>query len=196
MSARRPHRSVLLAGLAALLAVTSCTADPTVAQTATSAAPAPVVAACPDLPRAGPVEGGLPDLTLPCLGEGPDVRLSDLRGVPTVVNVWAAWCTNCAREMPLFAKAVETYGERVRFFGIHYKASRDQGLASHGDFGVPFPSVHDADGDRIVQELGATAPPQTFFVDATGRVTGREIGEVTSSREMAELIERHLGVSP
>lgn len=193
MSARR--HLVHLVGLVALLALTSCTTDPTVAGTATTAAPAPAVAACPDLPRADPVEGGLPDLTLPCLGEGSDVRLSDLRGVPTVVNVWAAWCTNCAREMPLFAKAVATYGERVRFFGIHYKATREQGLASQDDFGVPFPSVHDADGDLIVQRLRATAPPQTFFVDGAGRVTGREIGEVTSSRELAELIERYLGVS-
>ena len=149
----------------------------------------------PDLEPAAPVDGGLPDLELPCLGEGPALNLADLRGVPTVVNVWAAWCTNCEREMPLFAAARARAGDRVRFLGVHYKAPRDYGLQSEVDFGVPFPSVHDEDGDRVVRELGAYAPPQTFFVAADGRVVGRKIGEIASGRELAVLVEEHLEVS-
>jgi thiol-disulfide isomerase/thioredoxin len=163
---------------------------------ASSSAPATGAAhACPSLERAAPVEGGLPDLELPCLSDGPSVNLADLRGVPTVVNVWAAWCTNCDREMPLFADAVERAGERVRFFGVHYKAARDFGLQSVEDFGVPFPSVHDEDGDLVVQRLGAYAPPQTFYVTADGQVAGRKLGEITSQREFDRLVERYLGVS-
>jgi thiol-disulfide isomerase/thioredoxin len=150
---------------------------------------------CPSLERAAPVEGGLPDLELPCLGDGPSVNLADLRGVPTVVNVWAAWCTNCDREMPLFADAVRRAGDRVRFFGVHYKAARDFGRQSVEDFGVPFPSAHDGDGDLVVQRLGAYAPPQTFYVTADGQVAGRKIGEITSQREFDRLVERYLGVS-
>lgn len=149
---------------------------------------------CPELPRAKPVDGGLPALRLPCLGDGPDVRLSDLRGTPTVVNVWAAWCINCDREMPLFTRAVSDYGDQVRFLGVHYKASRAAGLASEVDFGVPFWSVHDEDGDRVVRGLRAGAPPQTLFVDADGRVVGRKVGEIRSQQEMRELVERYLGV--
>ncbi len=159
-----------------------------------SAEPAREVAPCPDLPRQEPVEGGLPPLTLPCLGEGPDVRLSDLRGKPTVVNVWAAWCVNCDREMPLFAAAKDQLGDQVQFFGIHYKADRGYGLQSQADFGVPFPSVHDEDGDKVVSALHATAPPYTFFVDADGTIVGREIGEIRSEQELLGLIERHLSV--
>lgn len=150
---------------------------------------------CPALEPAEPVEGGLPDLELPCLGDGPPVNLADLRGLPTVVNVWAAWCTNCEREMPLLADAQEKAGDRVRFFGVHYKAPRAFGLQSETDFGVPFPSVHDEDGDRVVREMGAYAPPQTFFVAADGRVAGRAIGEITSAEKLASLVRRHLGVS-
>ena len=123
------------------------------------------------------------------------MRLSDLRGVPTVVNVWAAWCTNCEREMPLFAEAVTLAGADVRFVGVHYKASREQGLAAEQRFGVPFASVHDEDGDLVARRLRATAPPQTLFVTADGRVAGREIGEIDSLREMRELVQRHLGVA-
>lgn len=183
--------------LLVVLLLVACTSS---ADEAVDVAPVPSPAAsaavgpCPDLPPAEPRADGLPDLELPCLGDGPAVRLSDLRGVPTVVNVWAAWCTNCAREMPLFAEMAARAGEDVRFFGVHFKATRDQGLQSQADFGTPFPSVHDEDGDLVVRRLGAYAPPQTFFVTADGRVAGREIGEITSRRELERLLQRHLGV--
>ena len=44
---------------------------------------------CPSTPTVRPRPGGLPDLTLPCLGGGRAVRLSALRGTPTVLNLWA-----------------------------------------------------------------------------------------------------------
>ena len=149
---------------------------------------------CPQLDRAQPRDDGLPDLELPCLEDGPAVNLADLRGTPTVLNVWAAWCTNCDREMPLFADAMDRAGERLRFFGVHYKATREQGLASEDDFGVPFPSAHDGDGDLTVARLGAYAPPQTFFVSADGKVVGRKVGEITSQDELDGLVEQYLGV--
>jgi cytochrome c biogenesis protein CcmG, thiol:disulfide interchange protein DsbE len=149
---------------------------------------------CPELPRAKPRADGLPDAALDCLGAGPKVRLSDLRGTPMVLNVWAAWCPNCDREMPLMADAQREAGSRLRFFGVHYKAARDYGLRSAADFGVTFPSVHDEDGDLIVRELQAFAPPQTYFVTADGRIAGRKIGEIQTSKELDALIKQYLGV--
>ncbi len=192
-------------GLAALLALGACTSsagpdagadDTSPARTTTkSKAAAAGSESCPRLARAEPRKDGLPDLELPCLGDGPAVRLSDLRGVPTVLNVWAAWCPNCDREMPLFADAEQRAGDAVRFFGIHYKATRAQGLQSEGDFGVPFPSVHDEDGDLTTKALRPLlGPPQTFFITADGRVAGREAGEITSSRQLDQLVKRYLGV--
>jgi cytochrome c biogenesis protein CcmG/thiol:disulfide interchange protein DsbE len=149
---------------------------------------------CPSLEPAEPVDGGLPDLELPCLGGGSPVNLADLRGTPMVLNVWAAWCVNCDREMPLFARAMAEGGDRVRFFGVHYKAAEKYGERSAADFGVPFPSVHDEDGDKVAQALKATAPPQTLFVSADGKVMGREVGEITSQAELDGLVRRYLGV--
>jgi len=182
------------AALVVVLPLVACT-SPTTERVDVAPAPRAATGPCPDLERVAPRAGGLPDLELPCLGDGPAVRLSDLRGVPTVVNVWAAWCTNCDREMPLFADAVERAGDDVRFFGIHYKATREQGLQSEADFGVPFPSAHDEDGDLVVAAIRAYAPPQTFFVTADGRLAGRRIGEITSQRELDRLVQRYLGVT-
>ena len=48
---------------------------------------------------------GLPSVTYPCLGYGPDVNLSTLRGMPLVINVWASWCPPCIAEMPILTSA-------------------------------------------------------------------------------------------
>lgn len=91
---RAPATLLSVALMAPVLS--ACTSGRETSQARTSAsgagvpAPAPRVEPCPSLPAQEPVEGGLPPLRLPCLGNGPDARLSDLRGQPTVLNVWAA----------------------------------------------------------------------------------------------------------
>ncbi|HSR26672.1 MAG TPA: TlpA disulfide reductase family protein [Candidatus Eisenbacteria bacterium] len=187
-----------LLGAALLLSACGGQAAPPAAPTAVGKLPAVSLAdspACPTVPHVAPRADGLPPLALPCLGAGPAVRVSDLRGVPLVVNVWAAWCTNCPREMPLFAAAQRAAGHRLRFFGVHYKAGRDQALAAAKDFGVPFPSVQDEDGDRVTRMLRVPGPPTTLFVTADGRLAGRKIGEIRSQKELRSLIQQYLGVS-
>jgi thiol-disulfide isomerase/thioredoxin len=153
-----------------------------------------VVPSCPDLPHRTTPAGGLPDLELPCLGAGPAVRLADLRGTPTVLNVWAAWCTICDKEMPVLASAMHRAGDRVRFFGVHYKAPAAFGRQSAADFGVPFPSVQDTDGDRTTLALRVQGPPTTLFYGADGSLAGRHAGAITSPAEMDRLLRRYLGV--
>jgi thiol-disulfide isomerase/thioredoxin len=154
-----------------------------------------VVPPCPKLTHQAAVKGGLPDLTLPCLGGGRQVRLADLRGTPTVLNVWAAGCAICSEEMPVLADGMHDAGERVRFFGVHYKAPEKYGERSAEDFGVAFPSVQDANGDRTTLALRPLAgPPQTFFYAADGPLAGRHAGAITSRKQLDRLVQRYLGV--
>ena len=66
-----------------------------------------------------PVDGGLPDLTLPCLGGGPDVDLSSLRG-PMVINLWQAFCEPCREEMPALEAFHQQYADQVAVVGIDF----------------------------------------------------------------------------
>ena len=150
---------------------------------------------CPATRHVAPRSDGLPPLTLHCLGAGPAVRLSDLRGTPMVLNVWAAWCTNCADEAPLFTSLHAKAGDKLRFFGIHYQANRSYGLRSARDFGVFYPSVQDADGGTTVKALRAPAPPETWFVTADGRVAYRHRGVLTSQRQLDSYVAKYLGVT-
>ena len=44
--------------------------------------------------------------------------LTQLRGTPVVVNVWASWCGPCKAESPLLHEASRSYGDRVQFLGV------------------------------------------------------------------------------
>jgi thiol-disulfide isomerase/thioredoxin len=122
------------------------------------------------------------------------VRLSDLRGTPMVLNIWAAWCPNCADEAPLFTALHDKAGDRLRFFGIHYQANRGFGLAAARDFDMFFPSVHDADGAATIKALRAPAPPETWFVTGDGRVAYRHRGVLTSQGQLDSYVATYLGV--
>jgi cytochrome c biogenesis protein CcmG/thiol:disulfide interchange protein DsbE len=149
---------------------------------------------CPATRHVAPRAGGLPALTLKCLGEGPSVRLSDLRGTPMVLNIWAAWCSNCADEAPLFTALHAKAGDKLRFFGIHYQANRGFGLAAARDFDMFFPSVQDADGAATIKAFKAPAPPETWFVTADGRVAYRLRGVLTSQGQLDSYVATYLRV--
>lgn len=148
---------------------------------------------CPEAPAAEAVPGGLPALELDCLGSGPAVTLSGLRGRPTVVNVWASWCSPCAREMPILERAHRRVGEQVAFLGIDLLDRPDAAARASRDFGMTFPSVQDPDG-LLRAELGLPGPPATLLVDADGRIVHKEYGEISSAAQLDGLLRTHLGV--
>jgi len=148
---------------------------------------------CPRTSRIAAVPNGLPDLTLRCLGAGPDVTLSGLREFPLVVNVWASWCPPCAAEMPHLIAARKALGDRVSFLGVDLVDRRTAALAWARDFAMTFPSVEDPDG-VIRAKLRVMAPPVTLFVRPGGSVAKVHYGAFTSERQVRDAIAEHLGV--
>ncbi|MFC6286881.1 TlpA family protein disulfide reductase [Nocardioides sp. GCM10027113] len=144
-----------------------------------------------------PVEGGLPEVTLPCFGGGRDVDLSTLRG-PMVVNLWASWCGPCRREMPILQDFHERHGDRVAVLGIdHNDPQTTRAMQLVLDTGVTYPLLADPQ-----TELSAAAPfpvlrglPFWAFVDEQGRVVHQEFLEVESRDELEALVEEHLEVT-
>ncbi len=164
--------------------------------------PAVVTAAGLDPCTAGdpapvPVADGLPDLTLPCIGDGPDVRLSALRGTPLVVNVWAGWCEPCRQELPVLAavaRDAERAGDPVRFLGIDaLETSPDDAVALLGSTGATYPAVRDDDGATRAA-LRWTGPPMTVLVRADGTIAYRLPAPIASVDQLRGLVREHLGV--
>lgn len=145
-------------------------------------------------PRGGPVEGGMPDVVLSCLGGGPDVDLSSLRG-PMVVNLWAQWCGPCREELPYYQRLHETAGGKVDVLGIDYQDTQP-GLALElaKQTGVTYPLVADP-AAQIRVPFRVRGLPGVVFVDADGSVVHTEYVVIRSYDQLAALVEEHLGVA-
>ena len=111
------------------------------------------------------------------------VSLSELRGTPVVLNLWASWCTPCREEAPRLQKGWERWGrEGVAYLGLNIQDLRGDARSFGKRFGITYPSVRDA-RRGVADSYGATGIPETFFVDARGRVVGHVIG-VVAEREL------------
>lgn len=152
---------------------------------------------CPEPAGEGAVEGGLPEVTLPCLGGGPDVAMESLRG-PMVINVWQSFCPPCREEMPALQAFHERHGDEVPVLGIDYQDTRPlAALELAGETGATYPSIADPGGD--LNGLGSFPSVRGFpffvFIDADGVITAFEAGGVTEVAEVEDLVEQHLGVT-
>ena len=110
------------------------------------------------------------------------VSISELRGTPLVLNLWASWCTPCREEAPRLREGWERFGPRgIAFLGLNIQDLRGDARAFSEEFGLTYPSVRDA-RRGVADDYGATGIPETFFVDARGRVVGHVIGVVSADQ--------------
>ena len=120
----------------------------------------------------------IPVFDLPLLGQS-DARLvpQTLRGKVWLLNVWASWCAPCRQELPILVEMSRK--DQVAIYGLNYKDQSSKAQALLRVAGNPYVgSAVDADG-RVGMDFGIHAVPETFVIDAQGRVRYRHLGPVT-----------------
>jgi cytochrome c biogenesis protein CcmG/thiol:disulfide interchange protein DsbE len=130
------------------------------------------------VPRAGDLA---PEFSLITI-DGREVTSAQLAGRPYLLNFWASWCVPaCVDEHPVLIDAQRKYGDDVTILGVLYRDSPDAArafLKANGDGGWQ----HLSDpGERLAGEWGVLGPPESFLVDAEGRVAARWIGPLTAA---------------
>lgn len=149
---------------------------------------------CPTSKHRPPADGALPDLTLPCLGGGPAVDLSTLRG-PLVVNLLAQWCEPCREELPFYQRLHEEGAGKLQVLGIDYLDTQPAGALTLAEqTGVTFPLLADPQG-QLRAPLRVRGLPGVVFVNADGRVTQVEYTVVRSYDDLTSLVREHLGIT-
>ena len=140
-----------------------------------------------------------PDFALET-ADGEVIRLSELRGRPVVVNLWASWCTPCREEMPALERVYQAYQEQgVVILGVNstVQDERQRAIDFAAEQGLTFPIVFDTDGEatRLYQ---VRALPTTYFIDAQGIiqevVTGGPMAEALLRIRVEQLIEKNAPV--
>jgi len=152
------------------------------------------IADCPASSKIAPVEGGLPDVTLECLGGGRPVNLSGVRGTPMVINIWAQWCPPCREESPHLTEVSRAAGDTVLFLGVDYlDPYPDLAIDFARQAGWRYPQVVDPEG-LIQVPLRVPGPPISIFVAADGRIVYTHTGPFISADQLRGLIRSELGV--
>ena len=116
--------------------------------------------------------------------EGNGITLSVLMdGKPTVLNFWASWCGPCRSEMPHIQEAYERLGGEVSFVMINMTDGQRETQESAEEYmaesGWTFPIYFDSDYDAAMT-YGAYSLPQTYFIDAEGRLIAAARGPMSA----------------
>lgn len=134
-----------------------------------------------------------PGFDIPALAGGGRLTLADLKGQPTVVNVFASWCAPCRIEHPLLMRLARQ--DAVRLFGIAYKDKPEDSARFLAELGDPYRVVGvDRDG-RTGLDFGVYGVPETYVLDRAGHIRRRYVGPlsaVTIERDLLPLL-RQLG---
>jgi cytochrome c biogenesis protein CcmG/thiol:disulfide interchange protein DsbE len=121
-------------------------------------------------------------------------RLAALKGHPVVINKWASWCNPCRAEFPVFQQLATERGREIAFLGLNAGDSEDPARKFLDQYPVPFPSYEDPD-EEIAREIKAPANyPITLFVDKRGKTAFIHQGGYTSTQQLADDVQRYLGV--
>ncbi len=125
--------------------------------------------------------GTAPSFRLSRLEGSGQVSLASLRGKVVVLNFWASWCIPCKQEAAILESGWQRWRDRgVVVLGVDSEDFTGDGKAFAAHYGVTYPLVHDGPGS-VKDRYGVTGYPETFFIDALGKVVHYIAGPVTRS---------------
>lgn len=105
--------------------------------------------------------------------EGRQVKLEDLLGKVTYIDIWATWCGPCCREIPYLDKVVERFkgNDKIQFISISVDDDLD---AWHNKLEADKPAwaQYVITGDEkksFMTAMGIQGIPRFILLDAEGR---------------------------
>ncbi|MBC8331474.1 MAG: TlpA family protein disulfide reductase [Anaerolineae bacterium] len=130
-----------------------------------------------------PQEGFLaPDFTLNTLA-GETIQLSELRGQPVLINIWASWCPPCRTEMPAMQRVYRDFKEQG-FVILAVNATNQDTATKAADFvadkHLNFPILMDTDG-TVSRNYQISSLPTSFFVGRDGIIREMVIGGMSET---------------
>jgi cytochrome c biogenesis protein CcmG/thiol:disulfide interchange protein DsbE len=108
----------------------------------------------------------------------------------TLLNVFASWCVPCREEHPVLMELSKNAS--VNLIGLNQKDGADNARRFLGTLGNPYRKVGvDASG-RTSLDFGVYGVPETFAIDASGRIVDKHVGALTMA-DAQELLHKAAG---
>lgn len=132
----------------------------------------------------------VPETVLPILqGDVAGPQNVDLKtagvGRPMLVNLFASWCAPCRIEHPQLM-ALRDSG--IAVVGVAYKDDPIATRAFLDELGDPFTMVLVDQEGRAGLDLGVSGVPETFAVDAMGRIVAKASGPLLTQADVERLV--------
>lgn len=126
------------------------------------------------------IEGGMaPDFITKDL-DGQAHKLSDYRGKGVIINFWGTFCKPCVREMPLIEEYYKKYQDQgIVVLGVNLDEPHVTVKSFIREYEITYPILMD---DFTVRDLyGVRSYPTTFFIDSSGRIQHKFVGEMNET---------------
>lgn len=125
-----------------------------------------------------------PNDALPTLDGAPPAPIHTALKGATLVNFFASWCVPCAEEAPTLAAL---RAEGVRIVGVAWKDDPIKTRAFLSRWGNPYQTVFVDQSGRTGIDFGVTGVPETYLVDARGKIVGKQAQPLTQADAQALL---------
>jgi len=132
-----------------------------------------------------------PNLTGTDLSTGKPVSLRSLRGHYVFVNFFASWCIPCQQETPdliTFNYDQSHTKGGADLVGVVFHDQVSAAKAFQRTQGATWPTVSDP-GGTIAAHYGVTAPPTTFLIDPSGRISVNPSAGPATESELKHMLK-------
>ena len=122
----------------------------------------------------------LPAFSLAAIVPGqPGLANTDFgHGEPRLLNVFASWCAPCIAEAPILTRLKDA-GVKIDAVAIRDTApALQEFLARNGN---PFERIGSDPESKIQFALGSSGVPESFVIDAKGRIAHQHVGDIKAS---------------
>jgi len=124
---------------------------------------------------------------------GENIKLSQFRGQPVLINFWGTWCPPCKNEMPLLQSTYEANQPDLVILAVNVNDSYAAVRRFIDEMGLTFTILMDEDGS-VRSQFQVLGYPTTYFVDRDGVLREQFIGEL-NQKQIDEYLTK-IGVSP
>lgn len=127
-----------------------------------------------------------PPFSLRQVGTPAVVDIMSLRGKPVVLNFWATWCVPCYAEHPVLVAGARQYAGKAQFIGVVYDDQENKIVQFLAENGSSYPTLFDESGQTAIA-FGVYGVPETFFLDADGKIVDKHVGPLDPATLEAKL---------
>jgi len=122
----------------------------------------------------------------PVQGREMGLKMTDLMGQISLVNVFASWCTECKYEHPFLMELSQK--KILPIFGLNYKDQPNDAQDWLDNLGDPYTRTGADLNGRVAIDWGVYGVPETFLVGPDGRIIHKHIGGLNWEKFNQEIL--------